>query len=92
MIQASRVSMHHVKSIMIHRLGLSNSENNTIMIVNIVVFTIVNTITIVGYQFFYTLIINKKGVNLSSIAHGLEYRLCFIYFTKLLSVQLISIP
>ena len=38
-------------------VGLSDSENNTITIVKIVVFTIVNTITIVGYQFFNTLII-----------------------------------
>ena len=42
-------------------VGLSDSENNTITIVKIVVFTIVNTITIVGYQFFNTMIINKEA-------------------------------
>ena len=73
-------------------LGLNDSENNTITIVKIVVFTIVNTIMIVGYQFFNTLIINKKGIKLSSIAHGLEYRSRFVYFTKLLPEQLINIP
>ena len=52
-------------------LGLSDSENNTITIAKIVVFTIVNTITIVGYHFFNTLIINKKGINLSSITYDL---------------------
>ena len=55
-------------------LGLSDSENNTIMIVKIVVFMIVNTITIVGYQFINTMIIN---IRLSSIAHGLT--LCIFY-------------
>ena len=42
-------------------IGLSNSENNTIAIVKIVLFIIMNTITIVGYQFFNILIINKKA-------------------------------
>ena len=37
-------------------VGPSDSENNTITIVKIVVFTIVNTIAIVGYQF----IVNKR--------------------------------
>ena len=73
-------------------IGLSDSENNTITIVKIVVFTIMNTIMIVSYQFFSIFIIGKKGIKLSSIAHGLEYRSCFIYFMKLLPKQLISIP
>ena len=44
-----------------YSIALSDSENNTIMIVEIVVFTIVNTITIVSYQFFNTMIINKEA-------------------------------
>ena len=72
---------------------LSDGENNTITRVKILVFMIVNTITIVGNLFFNTMIIYKKvAINLFSNAHGLEYRSCFVYFTKLLPVQLISIP
>ena len=41
------------------------------MIAKILVFTIVNTITVVGYQFINTM-----------IAHGLKYRSRFVYFTK----------
>ena len=66
-------------------VGLSDSENNTITIVQIVVFTIVNTITIVGYQFINALIINKKGINL-------WVQIMFYIFHELLPVQLISIP
>ena len=44
----------------VHTLGLSDSENNTITIVKIV-FTIMNTIMIVGYQFINTMIINQKA-------------------------------
>ena len=42
-------------------VGLSDCENNTITKVKILVFTIVNTITIVGYQFINTMIINKEA-------------------------------
>ena len=75
-----------------YELGLSDSENNTITIVKTVVFTIVNTITIVGLSIHLNHDYKQKGINLSSIAHGLEYRSCFIYFMKLLPVQLINIP
>ena len=44
----------------INLLGLSDSENNTITITKLLVFMIVNTITIVGDQFLNTMIINKK--------------------------------
>ena len=37
------------------------SENNAITIVKIMVLTIVNTIMIMGYQFIYTMIINKEA-------------------------------
>ena len=33
----------------------------------------------------------QKGINLSNTAHGLEYRSCFVYFTELLPLQMISI-
>ena len=42
-------------------VGLSDSENNTIIIVKIVVLTIMNTIIIIGYQFINNMIINKKA-------------------------------
>ena len=42
-------------------IGLSDSENYTITIVKVLIFTIVNTITIVGDQFFNTMILNKKA-------------------------------
>ena len=41
-------------------LGLSDSENNTITIVNFFG-PFVNTIMIVGYQFFNAMIINKRN-------------------------------
>ena len=44
----------------INLLGLSDSENNTITMTKLLVFMIVNTITIVGDQFLNTMIINKK--------------------------------
>ena len=50
-----------VNKILMSSVGLSDSENNTITIVKILVFTIVNTITIVGDQFFTTMITNKKA-------------------------------
>ena len=53
--------LHIHRTLQIIQVGLSNSENNTITVVKIVVFTIVNTITIVGYQFFNTMIINKEA-------------------------------
>ena len=59
-------------------------KNNTIMTVKIVVFTIVNTIMIVTYQFI-------NSIRLSSIVHGVEYRSRFVYFAELLPVQLINI-
>ena len=49
-----------ILNVSMYVLGLSDSENNTIMMVKTVVFTIVNTITIVGYQFINTMTINKK--------------------------------
>ena len=55
------VCMYAYMYICIYLLGLSDSENNTITIVKILVFTIVNAITIVGDQFFNTMIINKKA-------------------------------
>ena len=70
-------------------LGLSDCENNIITTVKIVVFMIVNTIMIVGYQF---MILKQKSIRLSSIACGLEYRSHLAYFIKLLPVQLINIP
>ena len=50
-----------VNKILMSSVRLSDSENNTITIVKILVFTIVNTITIVGDQFFTTMITNKKA-------------------------------
>ena len=48
----------HSQSLLILK---SDNENNTITIVKILVFTIVNTIMIVGYQFMCTTIINKEA-------------------------------
>ena len=42
-------------------VGLSDSKNTIIMIVKIVVFTIVNAIMIVAYQFINNMIITKEA-------------------------------
>ena len=59
------------------------------------VFMIMNTITIVGFSIYVSLHqyhdYKQSSINLSSIAPGLEIQ-DHILYTKLLPVQLISIP
>ena len=80
-------------------LGLSNSENDAIMIVKTVLFTIVNTIMIVSfvwicsiYQFINTIIKSKEHVfaKMMSMVFTADYT--SHDFIKFVPVQLASIP
>ena len=61
-------------------LGLSDNENNTITIVKMVLFVIMNTLTIAGFVWVYfinAMTKRQRNMSLSSIIHGLDCRLPF---------------